>query len=393
MMNQLRTSSAPMVTKELISAPCYNTSREEEVLDMLHYVHAFFASMSILGSLSIIIYALCRKVIKTSDIRPLFHLAVADLCLAICWLIGAILWNIPFEGAGSQGFKICTVLQAVTEMFNVISFFLTINYALNVYLRLKDRLNRVQKLTLLHTMTPMVWIMRLFYVISWLMPIAVMTPVVVVYNHLKSQDPCTECLVLFFKPSVRGEGGSFESWSWEHYGAIFFVSSLIISMVAIVTFYALSARVYRKLTKKNVWTNKQRRALIDLCKRISLYISVFLICWTPALALNIMDLLKRDEVSVVEYDWLYVLQGVTAPSQGFLNCMVYGWTRTSFRMAKSPQDMKPILKQRYRVYGTSKFPSAAITPISRQSAASDFSEDSSIPSAPPTLIEVRSSSA
>ena len=35
-------------------------------------------------------------------------------------------------------------------MFNVISFFLTINYALNVYLRLKDRLNRVQKLTLLH---------------------------------------------------------------------------------------------------------------------------------------------------------------------------------------------------------------------------------------------------
>ena len=38
----------------------------------------------------------------------------------------------------------------------------------------------------------------------------------------------------FFSFFFLQEGGSFESWSWEHYGAIFFVSSLIISMVAIV---------------------------------------------------------------------------------------------------------------------------------------------------------------
>ncbi|XP_022095790.1 transmembrane protein 116-like [Acanthaster planci] len=325
------------------------------------------------------------------QVRPLFHLAVADLGLAFCWLVGAILWNIPFDGVGSVGFRVCTVLQAVTEMFNVISFFLTVNYALNVYLRLKDRLNRAHKLTLLHTMTSMKWVMRLFYVISWLLPIAVMTPVVVVYNHLRAQDPCTECLVLFFKPSVQGNNGSFESWSWAHYGAIFFVISLVLSMMAIVTFYAMSALLYRQLMKKNVWTNKQRKALIELCKRISLYISVFIICWIPALVLNIMDLQSKEGVSLITYDWLYVLQGVTAPSQGFLNCIIYGWTRATFRLAKSPQDMRPILRQSYRIYGTARFPKA---PVSRQhttqSAGSEFSDDTSTGGNPVSAVEVQS---
>ncbi|XP_038059563.1 transmembrane protein 116-like [Patiria miniata] len=384
--------SSPMseVTRATDLSPCYNTTREEQVLDMLHYVHAFFASLSVFGSLSVIVYAMVRKVVKTSEIRPLFHLAIADLGLALCWLVGAILWNIPFDGVGSVGFRVCTVLQAVTEMFNVISFFLTVNYALNVYLRLKDRHNRAKKLTLLHTMTSMKWIMRLFYVISWLLPIAVMTPVVVVHNRLRAQDPCTECLVLFFKPSVQGNNGSFESWSWAHYGAIFFVVSLLLSMVSIVTFYVLSAIVYRKLMKGNVWTNKQRRALVELCKRISFYIAAFVICWIPALVLNVMDLFCKDGVSLITFDWLYVLQGVTAPSQGFLNCIVYGWTRTTFRMAKSPQDMRPILKQSYRVYGTARFPRI---PTSRQQApsiASDFSDDTSTGGAPMSNMEVPS---
>ena len=44
----------------------------------------------------------------------MFHLAVADVFLGICWIVGAALWEQPM--LQSFPFKACTILQAVTEV-------------------------------------------------------------------------------------------------------------------------------------------------------------------------------------------------------------------------------------------------------------------------------------
>ncbi|XP_033111546.1 uncharacterized protein LOC117112564 isoform X2 [Anneissia japonica] len=76
---------------------------------------------------------------------------------------------------------------------------------------------------------------------------------------------------------------------------------------------------------------------------------------SSALCLGMVDLVTQKYISVNDYAVLYVLQGITAPSQGFLNCIVYGWTRPTFRkIGRGRTDgSNTLLSARtYRVYGT-----------------------------------------
>ncbi|KAJ7387048.1 hypothetical protein OS493_004012, partial [Desmophyllum pertusum] len=59
-----------------------------------------------------------------------------------------------------------------------------------------------------------------------------------------------------------------------------------------------------------------------------------LICWSPALVVATSDIDPRITITnLPRWFTLFVLQGLTAPMQGFLNCIVYGWSRKSFRDA------------------------------------------------------------
>ncbi|KAG8456138.1 hypothetical protein GDO86_002075, partial [Hymenochirus boettgeri] len=47
----------------------------------------------ILGSGSIISYAIFQNAVKSPEIRPLFYLSLSDLFLSLCWLIGAVMYR------------------------------------------------------------------------------------------------------------------------------------------------------------------------------------------------------------------------------------------------------------------------------------------------------------
>ncbi|XP_071946441.1 transmembrane protein 116-like isoform X2 [Antedon mediterranea] len=321
----------------------------EELLLALRYIHIVFASLSIIGASSTIIYSIIKGVVTSEEVRPLFHLSLADLGLAICWVIGAAVWNDDKDD--SEG---CVYLQAITEAFHVSTFFLTVNYSLNVYVRIKDRQNRAMKLSTLMSSIKMKWGLRMVYVLSWLLPIIIMIPIVY-YHETVDLLKCYRCLLLFYRPSVQSRDEDYDSWWWENYGAIFFVISLGLSMIIIIVFYLLSIKVFRILIKQNMWTDAQRDAVRSMRIRITFYILVFLYCWIPAFCLGIIDLASEKKISVSDYSVLYILQGITAPSQGFLNCIVYGWTRPTFRKIgrRANAGNKTLLSARtYRVYGT-----------------------------------------
>ncbi|XP_002737077.1 transmembrane protein 116-like [Saccoglossus kowalevskii] len=339
-------------------------SDPQTILDMkiLSYVHIIVASLSIIGASSIIVYSIYRNSCTTLDVRPLFHLSIADLCLSICWVLGATFWIVSFQN-GRVNFDImeeCPYLQAVTQAFHIATFFLTVNYALNVYIRIKDKQNRANDLRPLMESWKMVWVLRSVYIFAWLAPIALMVPVV--YLNIKSDEPddndCGKrCLLFISKPSCNVEAKN--HWLCANYATLVFVLALGLSIIALLIIYGLSFRVYRQLVFQNVWTDRQRAAVSSMRYRITLYILVFLFCWLPAFTVAITQLVMEEIMWLHTYFTLYLVQGITAPSQGFLNCLVYGWTRPAFIRA-NPQSRystpgsattTPLTRTTYRSYG------------------------------------------
>ncbi|XP_077996262.1 transmembrane protein 116-like [Glandiceps talaboti] len=338
----------------LLSCPELD-DQDNEDMRILRFVHLVVASLSILGAGSIIVYSVYKRTCRSIEVRPLFHLSIADLFLSICWVIGAAMWTLVWENMDKS--DECIYLQAVTEAFHIATFFLTVNYALNVYVRIKDRLNRANNLRPLLETTGMIWSLRIVLIIAWLLPVVLMIPVILLYKDA-NQD-CTRCLLLFYRPaSSVTHDDKYNEWLWSNYGSIVFVASLSLSIVALLILYGLAYRVYRQLLSQNVWTERQRLAVSNMRHRITLYILVFLFCWLPALTIAITHLVHDDAGLLIhEYFPLYLVQGITAPSQGFLNSLVYGWTRPSFRSATAdPRSdasggTTPLMKTTYRSYG------------------------------------------
>lgn len=50
-----------------------------------------------LGALSIIVSALVRRRVSSSEVHPIFMLSLADCMLGLLWIVGAILWFLPYD--------------------------------------------------------------------------------------------------------------------------------------------------------------------------------------------------------------------------------------------------------------------------------------------------------
>ncbi|TKS82780.1 Transmembrane protein 116 [Collichthys lucidus] len=68
-------------------------------------------------------------------------------------------------------------------------------------------------------------------------------------------------------------------------------------------------------------------------RRMLLYPLIFVVCWGPAVALAFLRLVKPSAGQGEAGGVLYISQAFTSASQGFLNCLVYGWTRERVRRA------------------------------------------------------------
>ncbi|KAJ7387068.1 hypothetical protein OS493_004032 [Desmophyllum pertusum] len=132
---------------------------------------------------------------------------------------------------------------------------------------------------------------------------------------------------------------------WGAYGSIALVTTLSISVISLVLVYFMMLRVYRKaVIYSGVLTDRQRAGIDAMRNKIFLYILVFLICWSAALVVATSDIDPRITITnLPRWFTLFVLQGLTAPMQGFLNCIVYGWSRKSFRDA-SEQRINTLLE-------------------------------------------------
>ncbi|GLD56675.1 transmembrane protein 116-like protein [Lates japonicus] len=115
-------------------------------------------------------------------------------------------------------------------------------------------------------------------------------------------------------------------------------------------FVVKARRIYRRVVTSNGYLgNQQRTSFRVMDRRMLLYPLVFILCWGPAVGLAFLRVVKP-----------LLCQGkaLTSASQGFLNCLVYGWTHARLRQAsrtvlsRDVDTQTPLLRSQKRSYQT-----------------------------------------
>uniref|UniRef100_A0A2K5KEZ9 Transmembrane protein 116 n=2 Tax=Colobinae TaxID=9569 RepID=A0A2K5KEZ9_COLAP len=128
--------------------------------------------------------------------------------------------------------------------------------------------------------------------------------------------------------------------------------------------------LYKKFVKSSGFLGSEQWAVIHIVdQRVRLYPVAFFCCWGPAVILMIIKLTKPQDTKL--HMALYVLQALTATSQGLLNCGVYGWTQHKFHQLKQEtrrdaDTQTPLLCSQKRFYsrGLNSLESALTFPTS-----------------------------
>ncbi|TMS01144.1 Transmembrane protein 116 [Larimichthys crocea] len=262
--------------------------------------------LSVLGSGSIIVCVMSQRLSRTPELQPLLLLSVSDLLLSLCWLIGAALFSQRCSSLNTH----CYHLHTIEQMLYMASFFYTLNYVRRLYSGIRRTLcscshgHSVQFSNRLDSAD------RISAALSCLFPVLLMTPVFI-------QGHISQCQANFSEP-------------------------------------------YRRVvTSHGYLGNQQRVSLRVMDRRMLLYPLIFVVCWGPAVALAFLRLVKPSAGQGEAGGVLYISQAFTSASQGFLNCLVYGWTRERVRRAglralsRDVDTQTPLLRsQRSRSYQT-----------------------------------------
>lgn len=312
----------------------------QNMLKALAVVYLFSSFLSIVGSMSIIVYTCVKKIVCSPEVLPLFHLSLADFLLASSWFLTTTLYWV-FRHESAEDIKSCFYLEIATEVFHITSFFLTTNYAAHVYIRLKQRTRGASSHGFFHRT-----VFFCLYALSWILPVLLMLPMVLFYSKKDFLD-CSRCLLLFDRPRARiydqrgVEITNHDSFGWRNYGSLLLVLTLGISIVLLLVLYYKSVKEYTNTIKRSGLLSIQQRELMESNKkRVMLYIFVFFICWLPAFIVAFVDLGTEDKgYNFKKMFFVFLIEGVLTPMQGFFNSLVYGWTRNSFRRAG--QDRMP----------------------------------------------------
>ncbi|XP_039974180.1 transmembrane protein 116 isoform X2 [Xiphias gladius] len=298
-----------------------------EVYEAVRWIQLAMALLSILGSGSIIACVTLRRLSRTPELQPLFLLSLSDLLLALCWLIGGVLFS-----------KHCNSLN--THCYN-----------LHTVEQFSNRVSTAGKTTAL---------------LSGLIPLLLMTPVFIQGNVSQCQANFSEpyrCLLL-------DTGALYLTSEHEQpiptcrllhtYGIAVFLATFILTLLSITVFLAKARRIYRRVVTSNGYLgNQQRTSFRVMDRRMLLYPLVFVLCWGPAVGLAFLRVVRPSACQGKAGVVLYISQAFTSASQGFLNCLVYGWTHARLRQAgravlsRDVDTQTPLLRsQKKRSYQT-----------------------------------------
>ncbi|XP_064392891.1 transmembrane protein 116-like [Halichondria panicea] len=339
------------------------------------------STISVFGSASIILSVLLSGKLNKAEVHPLFILSVADFILSILWMIGGVVWLSPGQGGWARNESdphtgMCYVLGVSTSMAAMVTYFLTLIYAQNALIRVIEMyVNKGKLLSEKDKRKKFRYFFTLAgYILSWVLPLFILIPAMESIVGIESTNYGCWCVPDFFniRPDDGLEVSHFQSYAKIHatvLGSTFLVSTTLIITLYILTF--VFARKVMRLQQENsvlVDEGRNKKQIKTIIARLTAFILIFFICGLPIIAACI-DIWHEDEKlhldEPVDRVILY-FHAILAPLQGFLNALVYGWTRKEFRKALSVGDRIKSLGRGYQsVTGKSEYNSGGSMNLNR----------------------------
>ncbi|XP_063000386.1 transmembrane protein 116 [Elgaria multicarinata webbii] len=341
----------------------------------VHWIQAVMAALSVIGSSSMIGYAVFQNTARSPEVRPLFYLSLSDLFLGVCWLTGALLYSKETTKPTSQE-AACYNLQATGQIFYVASFLYTVNYTWHLYTDLKVKYNQN-----LHSQPPQMLIYvnhigRIAIILSSIIPLFLVVPVLGMGNHYECYRNFTVqhgCLLMHTEVTLLPGPQQLACSAIYRYGLGVFLVSFLASFLTILVLLIRARALYKRFVNSTGYVGDRQWAMIKMVEQgVVLYPVVFFCCWGPAFILGIVKLTPLENTTM--YMALYVLEALTASSQGLLNCAVYGWTQHMFRCMKRKacrdvDTQTPLLRSQKRFYASTLPADARAGPMSASTTA------------------------
>ncbi|XP_078193468.1 transmembrane protein 116 isoform X4 [Callithrix jacchus] len=245
------------------------------IFPAIQWIQFVMATLSVIGSSSLIAYAVFQNVQKSPEIRALFCLSFCDLLLGLCWLTETLLYGASVANKDI----ICYNLQAVAQMI--------------------DYTCRVGQMAL---------------VFSSLIPLLLMTPVFCLGNTSECFQNFSQnhkCILMHSPPSSMAELLPSADMSvcsiLYFYGVTIFLGSFVLSLLTIMVLLIQAQILYKKFVKSSGFLGSEQWAVIHIMdQRVRFYPVAFFCCWGPAVILMIIKLTKPQDTKL--HMALYVLQ-------------------------------------------------------------------------------------
>ncbi|XP_053183675.1 transmembrane protein 116 [Scomber japonicus] len=307
-----------------------------EVYEVVRWIQLIMALLSILGSGSIIACVMSQRLSRKPELQPLFLLSVSDLLLALCWLIGAALFSQRCNSLNSH----CYHLHTVEQVLYMASFFYTLNYVWNLYKGIREKFYSCMNGNPVWFSNRVSTAGKITALLSGVIPVLLMTPVFIQGNISQCQANFSEpyrCLLmhtgaLYLTSEHQPPIGACRLL--YTYSISVFLSTFFLTLIGILVLMGKARHIYRRVVTSNGYLgNEQRASFRVLERRMLLYPMIFVLCWGPAVGLAFLRVVKPSAGQGREGVALYISQAFTSASQGFLNCLVYGWTRGLLRRA------------------------------------------------------------
>ncbi|XP_013877657.1 transmembrane protein 116 isoform X3 [Austrofundulus limnaeus] len=269
------------------------------------------------------------------QLQPLFLLSVADLFLAVCWVIGAAIFFQPCGHLNTH----CYNLHTVEQILYMASFFYTLNYVWNLFTTTRDKYSSCLSGYSVQFSNRVSTPAKIISLLSFVLPVLLMTPVFIQGNLSYCQANLTEpyrCLLMHTGALYLTSAQQLSSTCrlLHNYQILVFLVTFVLTLLSITVLVVKARRIYRRVVTSSGYLGTEQRASFHLLdRRMVLYPLIFVLCWGPAVSLAFLRVAKptagHGRAGVV----LYIAQALTSASQGFFNCLVYGWTRVHLRRA------------------------------------------------------------
>lgn len=357
-------SSAVECTGDLSRNSCDIDEHERVKRNAIAGIRMAMSVLSIGGSLSIISSAIYRRTYRNPKVLPIFILSIADFLLACTWIVGGTMW---FAEVSNRSW--CFVPSLLTVILVCICANLTLVYAWASYDNLKEK--SFSSILAHSGSDDSAWHpykSLAIYSGAWLLPLILIIlgfgSLEGVYKLLHRIQNCSCWCVPYFGNVVplayeHDQATAYYSENTRYvvaiYGYVVGTNYLVVFILLVIIYWKI-LRWIRVLRRQNRSQRSQAqyggldiillRSETQARRRVIYFLTVFTITGFANLFLGYTFAIY-ESVKIYRGDWhihtgpekdhlspfvmtIFTFQSITVPLQGFLNALVYGWTRQDF---------------------------------------------------------------